>query len=83
MLLKDEVSMVRITRWKSPARTSFRQLAGPCLRKSQDAIRAQITDTVVKRIAGRKLIGSIDQYSDSTDILSEPSWRPTLRLLYE
>jgi hypothetical protein len=48
-----------------------------------DAIRAQITDAVVKRIAGRKLIGSIDQYSDSTDILSEPSWRPTLRLLYE
>jgi hypothetical protein len=48
-----------------------------------DALRAQIKDAVVKRIANRKLIGSIDQYSDSTDILSDPQWRPTLRLLYE
>lgn len=34
-----------------------------------EAIRASIVDPVVKRIAGRKLIGSIDQFSDSTDIL--------------
>jgi uncharacterized protein DUF4037 len=48
-----------------------------------DAIRASITDPIVKRIAGRKLIGSIDQFSDSTDILSDPQWRTTLRRLYE
>ncbi|HEV7860552.1 MAG TPA: DUF4037 domain-containing protein [Pyrinomonadaceae bacterium] len=48
-----------------------------------DAIRAQITDAVVQRIAGRKLIGSIDQFSDSTDILSDPQWRTKLRALYE
>lgn len=48
-----------------------------------DAIRASITDPVVKRIAGRKLIGSIDQFSDSTDILSDPQWRATLKRLYE
>jgi hypothetical protein len=48
-----------------------------------DAIRASITDPAVKKIAGGKLIGSIDQFSDSTDILSDPQWRTTLRRLYE
>ncbi|MEK6289593.1 MAG: DUF4037 domain-containing protein [Acidobacteriota bacterium] len=48
-----------------------------------DAIRASITDPEVKRIAGGKLIGSIDQFSDNTDILSDPRWRPALRRLYE
>lgn len=48
-----------------------------------DAIHACITDPTVKRIADRTLIGSIDQFSDSTDILSDPQWRNTLRGLYE
>jgi uncharacterized protein DUF4037 len=48
-----------------------------------DAIRASITDPTVKRIADGKLIGSIDQVSDSTDILSDPQWRTTLKQLYE
>lgn len=48
-----------------------------------DAICSFITDPVVKRIAGRKLVGSLDQFSDSTDILSDPQWRRTLRRLYE
>jgi hypothetical protein len=48
-----------------------------------EAIRARITDPVTKRIADRKLIGSIDQISDSTDILSDPRWRVTVRRLYE
>jgi hypothetical protein len=48
-----------------------------------DAIRARITDPAVKRLADRKLIGSIDQFSDSTDILADPLWRLTLRRLYE
>lgn len=48
-----------------------------------NAIKKQIKDPDVKRIASRKLIGTIDQFSDSTDILSDPSWRPMLRKLYE
>jgi hypothetical protein len=47
------------------------------------AIVKRIQDPVVQRIARRQLIGSIDQFSDSTDLLSEPSWRSTLRALYE
>ncbi len=48
-----------------------------------NAIRERITDESVKRIAGSGLIGSIDQFSDSTDILSDPQWRTKLRTLYE
>jgi hypothetical protein len=48
-----------------------------------DSICARIKDPVVKRLADRKLIGSIDQFSDSTDIVSDPQWRMTLRRLYE
>jgi hypothetical protein len=47
------------------------------------AIRKRITDPVVKRLAERRLIGGIDQFSDSTDILSDPQWRKVLRRLYE
>ena len=45
-----------------------------------EAIRARITDPVVARL---ELIGSIDQISDNTDILSDQRWRMTLRRLYE
>lgn len=48
-----------------------------------DAIHARITDPVVKRIADNQLIGSIDQISDNTDILSDQRWRLILRRLYE
>ncbi|MEO8288574.1 MAG: DUF4037 domain-containing protein [Chloroflexota bacterium] len=47
-----------------------------------DAITATITDPAVQRIASRRLIGSIDQFSDSTDLRSYPEWRETLRALY-
>jgi hypothetical protein len=47
------------------------------------AIMSQITDPEVKRIASRKPIGSVDQFSDSTDLLSASQWRPVLRRLYE
>ena len=47
-----------------------------------NAIRAQITDPSVRRIAAERLIGGVDQFSDSTDILSDPHWRPLLRQLY-
>ena len=48
-----------------------------------DALLGQITDPVVKQLAQRPPIGGIDQFSDSTDLLSNPSWRPALRKLYE
>lgn len=41
-----------------------------------------ISDEQVKKLAHRRLIGNIDQISDSTDILSDPVWRSTLRQLY-
>jgi hypothetical protein len=47
-----------------------------------EAIRAQIAEPDVQRIAARRLIGSIDQLSDSTDIRSDAAWRPLLRALY-
>ncbi|MBI4532714.1 MAG: DUF4037 domain-containing protein [Candidatus Melainabacteria bacterium] len=46
------------------------------------AISATITDPTVRKLTDKRLIGSIDQFSDSTDILSEPGWRTTLRELY-
>ena len=48
-----------------------------------EALCARITDLEVKRIASRRLIGSIDQFSDSTDLRSYPSWREKLKALYE
>ena len=51
--------------------------------RQADVLRAQIVDAEVKRIAEKGLIGSIDQFSDSTDILSNARWRATLRRLYE
>lgn len=47
------------------------------------AIGKCINDPEVRRLVERKLIGSVDQFSDSTDILADPQWRPVLRKLYE
>ena len=44
---------------------------------------ARITDERVRRVAARKPIGSLDQFSDSTDLVSHAGWRATLRKLYE
>lgn len=46
------------------------------------AICAEISDPTVKELTNKRLIGSIDQFSDSTDILSDAGWRITLRELY-
>ncbi len=46
------------------------------------ALCQSITNPEVRRIAARPLIGSIDQWSDSTDIRSDAVWRLTLRNLY-
>lgn len=47
-----------------------------------DALIEEIRDPVVQRIARRTRIGSIDQFSDSTDFLSDPTLRPAIRELY-
>ncbi|MCU0514680.1 MAG: DUF4037 domain-containing protein [Anaerolineae bacterium] len=47
-----------------------------------EALKAQIQDAEVRRIARRGLIGSIDIFSDNTDLLTSSKLRPVLRLLY-
>ncbi len=48
-----------------------------------NALVAQIADPQVKRIAAKTLIGSIDQFSDSTDLRENTSLREALKGLYE
>jgi len=48
-----------------------------------EATRARIKDPDLSRLAFRGLFGSIDQMSDSTNILDNPYWRHALRKLYE
>jgi len=47
-----------------------------------DALLAQIQDPAVQAIAQRRPIGSVDLFSDSTDLLEDQSLRPLLRKLY-
>ena len=47
-----------------------------------DALLAEIRDPDVQRIAARAPIGGIDLFSDNTDLLENPAWRPALRSLY-
>lgn len=48
-----------------------------------EALLEQIRDAEVQRIARRGLIGSIDQFSDSTDLREAIHLRPLVRALYE
>lgn len=48
-----------------------------------DALVAEIEDADVKRIATRGLIGSLDQFSDSTDLRENTHLREKLRTLYD
>jgi hypothetical protein len=48
-----------------------------------EALKERIHDPEVKRIAARPLIGSLDLFSDNTDLLSNPLWRKKLRRLYQ
>jgi len=52
------------------------------LRGFAEALLEQIEDPEVKRIASNAPIGGVDQFSDSTDLLEDPSWRPALKRLY-
>lgn len=45
------------------------------------ALVERITDPEVRRLTGRRLIGGVDQWSDSTD-LRAPEWRPVVRRFY-
>lgn len=47
-----------------------------------NAIIEQINNSEVKFIAAKGLIGGIDQFSDSTDLRSNPSWRKSIHALY-
>lgn len=47
------------------------------------AIKAQIKDEAVQRIAAGRLFGAIDQITDSTDIVEDAHARLTLRNLYQ
>lgn len=48
-----------------------------------EALRAQIEDAEVKRLAGQPLIGALDQFSDSTDLRENAALRPALQALYD
>ena len=48
-----------------------------------DALIKSIQDPAVKRIAGRTMIGNLDTFSDNVDLVSDPTWRLTLRQLYD
>jgi len=51
--------------------------------KTAEAILKTLTDPEVIRIAQKGLIGGIDQFSDSTDLRSNVTWRHNLRKLYK
>ncbi len=48
-----------------------------------DAIAARIEDPGIKGLASKRLIGGIDVFSDSTDLVTYPEWRAVLKGLYE
>jgi hypothetical protein len=47
------------------------------------ALLAQITDPQLLAVSRLGLIGSIDLFSDNTDLRSYPAWRLRLRRLFE
>jgi hypothetical protein len=47
-----------------------------------DGLLAQISDPGVRSLADRTLIGGIDQWSDNTDLRSNPAWHARVRELY-
>jgi hypothetical protein len=51
--------------------------------KFAEAIAAQISDPGVKKLTSNRLIGSMDQFSDSTDLVENLELRTILKKLYE
>jgi hypothetical protein len=58
----------------------FRVIGGE---KFSRALCDRVTDPAVRRLIELPLIGSIDQLSDNTDLLSDPRWRLALRNLWQ
>jgi hypothetical protein len=48
-----------------------------------EAIKVQITAAFVQRLATGRLIGSLDQWCDNTDLLENPGQREMIRALYQ
>ena len=48
-----------------------------------EAIVVEIQDDLIRRLAQRPLIGGLDQFSDSTDLMETPAFRAALKRLYE
>jgi hypothetical protein len=40
-------------------------------------------DPHLKKLSQRSLIGSIDQFSDNTKLLSDTTWQPEVRHFYQ
>ena len=51
--------------------------------KFSRALCERITDPTVRRLLNLPLIGGIDQFSDNTDLLSDPRWRLVLRHVWQ
>ena len=47
-----------------------------------EALVKQISDPLMQQVAAHTLIGGIDQFSDSTDLVTSPHLRPALKQLY-
>jgi hypothetical protein len=47
------------------------------------ALLDQIGDESVRMLLERPVIGGLDQFSDSTDLIENPLWRPLLRQFYQ
>ena len=77
---RDRASAPQATKLGPPRDRPFRVIA---MHGFSEALLAQINDPAVQRIAQRTPIGSLDQFSDSTDLTSYLSWRPFIRQLYE
>lgn len=48
-----------------------------------NAIKVKIADPELRALANKPLVGSVDQFSNSTDLKADPVWRPALGGLYE
>jgi hypothetical protein len=81
--LADMHHALDITETVHPQMTSFFTLPFKVLNTDTliDALQAQIRDPIVRRIANSRLIGSVDQFSDCTDLREDVARRVALKRL--
>ena len=48
-----------------------------------ESLLAEIRDPSLSSLLDRPTIGGIDQFSDNTDLISDPAWRSKIRAFYE